>query len=81
MLEPLFASTKKRFDKIFFMNDVTFCFEDALRMLNYKGVDVVSGFDIISIPYSYSSPSLLNPFQYKMRREQILYDTWVARDL
>ena len=64
---------KEKFEKIFFMNDIFFCYEDVLKLLSVEEVDLISGIDILEIESYFLG--------WKKKRAHILYDTWVARDL
>ena len=77
-MEPLFSNSIGKFDKLFFMNDVVFCAEDAVKLISVEGVDGMGALDWKFSHYYYRWPINL---LYKMVEKLTIYDTWVMRDL
>ena len=83
-MEPMYSYSKdngENFTKVFFMNDIVFCSEDVIHLINMEGVDAVSGIDIIRQIRTLHKPNFLNIFNQEDFETNIVYDTWVLRDM
>eukprot|EP01102_Stenamoeba_stenopodia_P003643 TRINITY_DN13813_c0_g1_i1.p1 TRINITY_DN13813_c0_g1~~TRINITY_DN13813_c0_g1_i1.p1 ORF type:complete len:567 (-),score=108.04 TRINITY_DN13813_c0_g1_i1:4-1557(-) len=64
-LEPLYDDAYFKYNKVIFLNDVYFCWQDAVRLVVNDGIDMACGLDV-------GWRTDFNTFGF--------YDTWVSKD-
>jgi hypothetical protein len=81
-MEPMYSYPgKEKFTKVFFMNDIIFCSEDVIHLINMQDVDAVSGIDIIDLTRNLHTPTFQKLSKKNKFKSNVVYDTWVLRDL